>query len=220
MRTQASIAFAAILFICGAAQAQHLVKPDAAVVARTKKALARAADLAPDAAARAAALEEVRATAKMERFEALAQSMESSAKKVRALAAAELAGMGEHAGLAVLVQGIVREGDRATRAEMTKALAALDARFKPGAATPAGPAEGAAKPAGADDAAAAQAPVAAGRGGSDAGALFAAFLAEKEPRRRIHAMQGISVFPDARAIPALVREVESIAAGFGRAAAE
>src|SRR6185436_16449204 len=98
---------------------------------KTKKALARAADLDPAAEGRPALIAEVREAPKIVRFEALAQSMEHSAKKVRALAAREIAEQGEHAGLAVLVQGIVREGDRPTRAEMTKALAALDAKFKP-----------------------------------------------------------------------------------------
>jgi hypothetical protein len=206
MRVRYWIAFAAVLFTSGAARAQHLVKPDPAAVARAKKALARAADLDAASAGREAALAEVREAPKIVRFEALAQSVEGSSKKLRSLAAAEIAAMGEHGGLAVLVQGVVREGDRATRADLTRSLAALEGRLRPAAAT--------------GTATAAEAGAGAERSGSDAGALFARFLAEQDPRRRIHAMQGISVFPDARAVAPLVAQIESIASGFGRAAVE
>ncbi len=167
------------------AEEKKAVKPDAAAVAKAKKALEKAADAsAPGAApAREAALAEVRAAPKIVRFEALCRALDSSSRKpVRALAAAELAVMGERAAAPILVQALVREADRPTRAEVTKALRALAA--------------------------------------PDTGAFLASHLAESDPRRRIRAMQGLSVFRDRRAVPGLVKHVEMIAGGFGKAAIE
>src|SRR4051812_42102932 len=99
MRVRYLAALLVSLAACGPAFAQHSVKPDPAAVSKTKKALARAADLDPAAEGRPALIAEVREAPKIVRFEALAQSMEHSAKKVRALAAREITEQGEHAGL-------------------------------------------------------------------------------------------------------------------------
>jgi hypothetical protein len=180
---RSGLAIVLTLAAVSTAGGQERVKPDPAAVARAKKALERAAAAEKDEAARDAALADLRAAPKIARFEALARALESSSgKRVRILAAREMAEMRERAAAPVIVQAIVREADRPARIEMTRALRAVDA--------------------------------------PDTAVFFTRNLIDSDPKRRIRAMQGLSVFRDRRAVEALVQFVEVTASGFGKAAIE